>query len=143
MTLNQMSMTKPKSRYKHEKCRKRCVLRAYAGLYFERLSYYFKLGVNEHVIRNFHDFSKNFYDLSFFHDFSRPGNDHFKIPGLFQVFHDRTNPAEVNTHLLLSDRRVVQSRGLCGWLRLSLGAGFHWGAVLSSLSQRGEKPGPL
>jgi len=31
----------------------------------------------------------------FFHDFSRPGNDHFKIPWLFQVFHDRTNPADV------------------------------------------------
>jgi len=25
-------------------------------------------------------------------DFSRPGNINFKIPGLFQVFHDRTNP---------------------------------------------------
>jgi len=37
-TLNQMSMTKLKSRYKHEKFRKCCVSRAYAGLYFERLS---------------------------------------------------------------------------------------------------------
>jgi len=35
---------------------------------------------------------QNFYDLNFFHDFSRPGNDHFKSPWLFQVFHDRTNP---------------------------------------------------
>jgi len=39
---------------------------------------------------------QNFYDLSIFHDFSRPGNDHFKIPWLFQVFHDRTNPAELS-----------------------------------------------
>jgi len=58
--------------------------RVIAGLYFERLSLkkyinYFKLCVNEHAITNFHDFSKT-YDLSFFHDFSRPGNDHFKIP---------------------------------------------------------------
>jgi len=44
------------------------------------------------ILTNFHDFSQNFYDLSFFHDFSRPGNDHFKIPWLFRVFHDRTNP---------------------------------------------------
>jgi len=64
MSLNQMSMTKLKSRYKHENCRKVCVLRAIAGLYFERLSLkiyinYFKLDVNEHVIlTNFHDFSK-------------------------------------------------------------------------------------
>jgi len=42
------------------------VLRAYTGLYFERLSLkkhinYFKLGVNEHVIiTNFHGFSKTF-----------------------------------------------------------------------------------
>jgi len=38
MTLNQISMTKLKTRYKHENCRKCCVLRAFAGLYFERLS---------------------------------------------------------------------------------------------------------
>jgi len=37
-TLNQMSTTKRKSWYKHEKFRKCCVLRAYAGFYFERLS---------------------------------------------------------------------------------------------------------
>jgi len=54
-TLNQISMTKRKYRYKHETFRKFCVLTAYAGLYFERLSLkkhinYFKLGVNEHVI---------------------------------------------------------------------------------------------
>jgi len=90
-------MTKLESRYKHEKCRKLCVLRAYAGLYFDRLSlkniHYFKLGVKEHVIiTNFQDFSKTFM-ICFFHNFSRTGNDHFKIPGLFQVFHDRTNPA--------------------------------------------------
>jgi len=36
---------------------------------------YFKVSVNEH----FHDFSPNFWDLSFFHDFSRPGNNHLKI----------------------------------------------------------------
>jgi len=54
-TLKQISMTKLKSRYKHKKYRTFCVSRAYAGLYFERLSFkkhinYFKLGVNEHVI---------------------------------------------------------------------------------------------
>jgi len=60
MTLNQISMTK------HETFRKCCVLKAYAGLHFERLSLkiyinYFKLGVNEQVIiTNFHDFSKTF-----------------------------------------------------------------------------------
>jgi len=47
MTLNQISMTKLKCRYKHEKFRKFGV---YAGLNFERLSLkninYFKLGVN-------------------------------------------------------------------------------------------------
>jgi len=83
-------MTKLKSRYKHKKCRTFCVLRAYAGLYFKRLSLkkhnnYFKLGVNEHVIiTHFHDFSQtfmisffsmNFPDLEMtilkFHDFSR------------------------------------------------------------------------
>jgi len=54
-------MNKLKSPYKHEQL---CVLRAYAGLYFERLSLkkhinYVKLGVNEHVIiTHFHDFSK-------------------------------------------------------------------------------------
>jgi len=31
-------------------------------------------------------------DFFFVKDFSRPGNNRFKIPGLFQVFHDRTNP---------------------------------------------------
>jgi len=90
MTLNQMSMTKLKSQYKHEKFRTFCVLRAYAGLYFERLSLkkhinYFKLGLIEHVIvTNFHDFSKTFmiqvFSMTFpglemtilkFHDFSR------------------------------------------------------------------------
>jgi len=99
MTFHQISMTKLKSRYKHEQFRKCWASRAYAGLHFERLSFkffwfYFKLGINEHVIiTNFHDFSKTFMISSFFHDFSRPGNDHFKIPWLFQVFHDRTNPA--------------------------------------------------
>jgi len=64
---------------------------------FERLSFkkhinYFKLGVNEHVnIKTFPWLFQNF--LSFFRDFSRPANDHLKIPWLFQVFHDRTNPA--------------------------------------------------
>jgi len=47
MTLNQVFMTKLKSRYKHEQFRKCSVLREYAGLYFERLSLknmnYFKL----------------------------------------------------------------------------------------------------
>jgi len=66
ITLNQISMTKLKSQYKHEQFWKCCVLRAYAGLYFERLSLkkhlnYSKLGVNEHVIiTNVHDFSKTF-----------------------------------------------------------------------------------
>jgi len=35
---------------------------------------------------------QNFCDSIFFHDFSKPGNDHFNIPWLFQVFQDRTNP---------------------------------------------------
>jgi len=84
-------MTKLKSRYKHEQFRTCCVSRAYAGLYFERLSWkkhinYFKLGVNEHVIiTHFHEFSKTFmihvfFSMTFpglemtilkFHDFSR------------------------------------------------------------------------
>jgi len=38
MTLNHISMTKLKSRYKHEEFRTCCVLKAYAGLYCERLS---------------------------------------------------------------------------------------------------------
>jgi len=29
-----------------------------------------------------------------FQDFSRPENNHFTIPGLFQVFHNRTNPEQ-------------------------------------------------
>jgi len=37
---------------------------------------------------------KTFTLLFFFNDFSKPGNKHLKIPGLFQVFHDNTNPAE-------------------------------------------------
>jgi len=58
-------MTKLKSRYKHEQFRKCCVLRAIAGLYFERLSLkkyinYLKLGVNDVITTNFHDFSKTF-----------------------------------------------------------------------------------
>jgi len=54
---------------------------------------YFKLGVNEHVnITTFPWLFPNFYLLRFFHDFSRPGNDHFKIPWLFQVFHDCRTP---------------------------------------------------
>jgi len=66
MTFNQISMTKLKSRYKHEQFRTFCVLRADAGLYFERLSLknlliIFKLRINEHVmITNVHDFSKTF-----------------------------------------------------------------------------------
>jgi len=39
---------------------------------------------------------QNFYDLSFFHDFSRPGNDHFKMPWLF---HDRTNPVLKSSYM--------------------------------------------
>jgi len=67
--LNQIPMTKLQSQYKHEKCRKFSVLRAYAGLYFERLSLKNILiisnsmnsNLNEHVIiTNFHDFSKTF-----------------------------------------------------------------------------------
>jgi len=72
MTLKQISMTKLKSRYKHKKCRTPCVLRAYAGLYIERLSLkkhinYFKLAVNEHVnITTLPRLFQNFPDLSFF-----------------------------------------------------------------------------
>jgi len=56
-------MTKLKSRYKYEQFRKVCVLRAYAGLYFERLSLkkhinYIKLGVNDVIVTHFQDFSK-------------------------------------------------------------------------------------
>jgi len=42
-------------------------------------------------IKHFQEFSKT---LGIFspQDFSRPGNNYLKIPGLFQVFHDRTNP---------------------------------------------------
>jgi len=72
MTLNQISTTKLKSRYKHEQFRKCCRFLS---------------------VTTFPWLLQNFYDLSFFHDFSRPGNYHFKIPWLFQVFHDRTNPA--------------------------------------------------
>lgn len=39
-------------------------------------------------ITHYHDFGD--FILSF-HNFYRPGNGHFKIPSLFQVFHDRTN----------------------------------------------------
>jgi len=39
MTLNQISMTKLKSWNKHEQFWTLCVLRAYAGLYFERFSF--------------------------------------------------------------------------------------------------------
>jgi len=65
MTLNQISMTKLKSRFKYEQLKTFCVLRADAGLYFERPSLknikYFKLRINEHVmITNFHDLSKTF-----------------------------------------------------------------------------------
>jgi len=61
-------------------------------LYLERLSfkkhiYDIKLSVNKHVnITSFPWFSQT---LGIFLLFQ----DRFKIPGLFQVFHDRTNPA--------------------------------------------------
>jgi len=64
-------MTKLKYRYKHEQFRTCCVLRADAGLYFERLSLkkhikYFKLRINEHVnITHFHDFSNTFMNYVF------------------------------------------------------------------------------
>jgi len=48
--------------------------------------------MNMWIYQHFHDFSKTFMIWVFFQDFSRPGNDHFKIPWLFQVFHDRMNP---------------------------------------------------
>jgi len=64
-TLNQMSRTKLNSRYKHDHCRTRCVSRAYAGLYFERLSlkkiFIMSNSVEMNmIITNFHDFSKTF-----------------------------------------------------------------------------------
>jgi len=64
---------------------KNVVLRACAGLYSERLSLkkhinYFKFGVNGRDYNKFPGLFQNFYDLSFFHDFSRPGNDYFRIP---------------------------------------------------------------
>jgi len=54
MTFNQISMTKLKSRYKHEKCRTFCVLRAYAGLYVFSMTFQ---GL-EMTILKFHDFSR-------------------------------------------------------------------------------------
>jgi len=77
--------------------KKCCVLRAYAGLYLERLSLKNILIISNSAWMNILRrkcpwLFQNFYDWSVFHDFSRPGNDHFKIPWLFQVFHDRTNP---------------------------------------------------
>jgi len=35
---------------------------------------------------------QNLWDYNFFKVFSRPGKKHLKIPQLFQVFHDHTNP---------------------------------------------------
>jgi len=60
-------------------------MRAYAGLYFERHSFKkhindLKLSVNAHM------------NITHLQDFSRPGNNHLQIPGLFQVFHGRMNP---------------------------------------------------
>jgi len=52
MTLNQMSMTKLKSQYKHEN---------FEHLSLKKRINNFKLAVNEHVIiTHFHDFSKTF-----------------------------------------------------------------------------------
>jgi len=74
---------------------------------------YFKLGVNEHVIITFPWLFQNFYDLSFLHDFSRPGNDRYKIPWLFQVFQDRTNPVHCTLSMLWlnndNERRVANN----------------------------------
>jgi len=82
MTLNQISMTKLKSRYKHENCRKCCVL--FWASFFKKHINYFKLGVNEHVIlTNFHDLSKTFMIWGFSMTF----------PGLEMTilkFHDRS-----------------------------------------------------
>jgi len=65
--------------------------------------------MNMWIQQHFHDFSKISYDLSFFHDFSRSGNDHFKIPWLFQVFHDRTNPV----HTQKQHKCVRHGRAIC------------------------------
>jgi len=62
-------------------------------------------------------------------DFSRPGNNHFKIPGLFQVFHDRrdpelrlnmrTGPPSYNMNYALSKQMLVirHPEGRVDWLR--------------------------
>jgi len=60
-TLNQISMTKRKSRYKHDKFRK-CRLVFWAS-FFKKHIQYFKLGVNYNI---FPWLFQNFYDLSFF-----------------------------------------------------------------------------
>jgi len=60
-------------------------MRANAGLYLLEAYYYLKPGVNANMnLTNVHDF--------FFQGFSRHGNKRLLIPGLFQAFHDRTNP---------------------------------------------------
>jgi len=66
-------------------------MRACARLYFERISLkkyinYLKLSGNKHLNLTHFLFSKYFFFL--LKDFSRPGNNHLKITGLFQVFHD-------------------------------------------------------
>ncbi|TNN85924.1 hypothetical protein EYF80_003768 [Liparis tanakae] len=90
----------------------------YYPLFFLSKTYeYFELDVNEHVnITTFPRLFQNFCDLSFFHNFSRPGDDHFKIPRLFQVFHDRTNPVKTRSGVLQSNSalRCRPTRGSWG-----------------------------
>jgi len=115
-------MTKLKSRYKHEQFRTFCVSRTDAGLYFERLSLkkhinFFKLRINEHVmITHFHDFSKTFMIYVFSRTFPKLRNYHFKIPWLFQVFHDRTNPEKCD-HVWTTVSLLFPSCW-CSWRRI-------------------------
>jgi len=59
------------------------------------------------ILTNVHDF----YDLSFFHDFSRPGNDHFKIPWLFQVFHNPEYAPSIQIENNLNESRWLTGLG--------------------------------
>jgi len=82
--------------------------RAYVGWYFEQHFFLNTLFQTQRKWACEYNkcpwLSQHFWDFIFSHDFSRPVNNHFKIPWLFQVFHDRTNPVkgtrqQVSTHI--------------------------------------------
>jgi len=88
-------------RYVHFFTNLRCEYeRVYAGLYFERRINYLKLGLNSKKLKKFQDFFFNFSDFCFSRTFPGLEVTILQMPGLFQVFHDRTNPERCSDTVL-------------------------------------------